>query len=90
MTASTSIPMPNASDAKDALRTTDSPQIIERLATEMRVKSGGELPHAFCVEQVRRQLAGKAYETAPANDQPARHKTSQEASVFEAWALCDY
>ncbi len=89
MIASNSVPMPNASYAMDALKPVTPPEMIERLATEMRAKSGGDLPHAFCVEQVKRQLAGKTYETAAANDQPGERKTPLQVSVFESWALCE-
>jgi hypothetical protein len=52
----------------------------------MRARSAGELPHAYYVEQVKRQLAGKSIRTSAANDDPAQDK-DQQISVFHAWAL---
>jgi len=89
MIASNSVPMPHVSGNEDAPRPLDTPEMIDRLATEMRVKSGGELPHSFCVEQVKRQLAGKPVETSAANDESAQRKPIDEASVFHAWALSE-
>ncbi|MFB9952269.1 hypothetical protein ACFFP0_25790 [Rhizobium puerariae] len=87
MTAPNSMPMPDVSPVRDMSRSLNTPELIDRLATEMRVRSGGELPHSFCVEQVKRQLAGKAAETSAANDEPARLKTPEQTSVFNAWAM---
>ncbi|MGK9053814.1 hypothetical protein QTA58_17360 [Neorhizobium sp. CSC1952] len=89
MTASNSVPIPHASQSKGAPRPLDTPGMIDRLATEMRQRSGGELPHSFCVEQVKRQLAGEPVQTAAANDEPAQKKPADEASVFHAWALSE-
>ncbi len=90
MTLSKSMPSPAPqSAAEDQSRLIDKDELIERMATEMRVGSGGELPHSFCVEQVRRQLAGKQAEASAANDttaQPTR-KAQGGGSVFHAWAL---
>lgn len=89
MTASNSVPMPDASRSKDASRSLDNSEMIDRLATEMRARSGGELPHAFCVEQVKRQLAGKSVESAAANAQPIPGTPPEQGSVFHAWALSE-
>lgn len=89
MIASNSVPMPHVSGNKDAPRPLGTPEMIDRLATEMRVKSGGELPQSFCIEQVKRQLAGEPVETSAANDEPAQGKPIDEASVFHAWALSE-
>jgi hypothetical protein len=65
-------------------------ELIDRLATEMRVASGGELPHSFCVAQVKRQLEGKSSETSAANDKARPSAKSAEAggrSVFHSWAM---
>ncbi len=82
--APNSMPMPDASENKDA-RSLDTADMIDRLATEMRARTGGELPHAFYVDQVRRQLAGKSV----ANDETAREKGQEQASVFHAWAFSE-
>ncbi|MGK6312458.1 hypothetical protein [Neorhizobium sp. DT-125] len=89
MTASNSVPMPDVSDSKGTRRFLGTPEMIDRLATEMRARSGGELPHSFCVEQVKRQLSGKPAETAAANDGPVQRKPPEQPSVFHAWALSE-
>lgn len=73
-----------APDRKDD-RLLNTPEMIEQLAQDMRRMSGGELPHAFCIEQVKRQLAGKPAETAAAN----AVRTPDKSSVFHAWAMAE-
>lgn len=86
--AQNSMPMPQASEDKDA-RSIDTIEMIDRLATEMRARTGGELPHSFYVDQVKRQLAGKSVAVSAANDEPAQGKPAEQASVFHAWALSE-
>ncbi|MBW6423031.1 hypothetical protein KX729_16355 [Rhizobium sp. XQZ8] len=88
MIASTSMPAPEAPARQDPPRLLNSPELIERLATEMRARSGGELPHSFCVEQVKRQLAGKSVETGAANA-PQMPLRPEQRSVFHAWAFSE-
>jgi hypothetical protein len=73
-------------EQQDQARSLDTSEMIDRLATEMRARSAGELPHAYYVEQVKRQLAGKSIRTSAANDDPAQDN-DQQISVFHAWAL---
>jgi hypothetical protein len=87
MTTPNSMPISDA--PQSASRLIESPEMIDRLATELRARSGGELPHAFYVEQVKRQLGGKTVETKAANDEPAQEKLEQQPSVFHAWALSE-
>ncbi|MEQ1405140.1 hypothetical protein ABK249_09375 [Neorhizobium sp. Rsf11] len=89
MTTPNSMPIPDVSIAKDMSRPLDTPEMIDRLATEMRVKSGGELPQSFCIEQVKRQLSGKPAKASAANDEPAQTKPPEQPSVFHAWALSE-
>lgn len=89
MTTPNSMPIPDVSIAKDMSRPLDTPEIIDRLAAEMRAKSGGELPHSFCVEQIKRQLSGKSAKASAANDEPAQINPSEHLSVFHAWALSE-
>jgi hypothetical protein len=89
MIASTSMPMPDVPVRQDPPRLLNSPELIERLATEMRARSGGELPHSFCVEQVKRQLAGEAAETGAANAPRIAGKQSEQVSVFHSWAISE-
>lgn len=82
--------LPGKAEKTTASRPIDTSEMIDRLANELRVKSGGELPHAFCVEQVKKQLAGKATETAAANDEQAHQKLQdQKTSVFHSWAISE-
>ncbi len=81
--------MPTSDASSNASRLIETPETIDRLATEMRARSGGELPHSFYVEQVRRQLAGKTVEATAANDEPAQDKRDDQPSVFHAWAMPD-
>ena len=75
-------------------RSVDTPEFIVRLAEDMRVRSGSDLPLSCFIEQVRMQFAGKspgeiARMTA---DRPARQKpapTYQSADCFKAWAMPD-
>jgi hypothetical protein len=91
MSESKSMPSPAAVPPKDdSNRPIDKAELIERMAREMRVASGGELPHSFCVEQVKRKLAGKTAETAAASSAAALSaKTAQAGgrSVFHSWAM---
>lgn len=93
MTASKSMPSPATPPMSDMdMKAPDQSELVDRLATEMRVKSGGELPHSFCVEQVKRQLAGKAAGQPSSGSQnipPAAQTASRNGSVFHSWALPD-
>lgn len=91
MSESKSMPSPAALPPKDdPSRAIEKAELIDRLAREMRVASGGELPHSFCVEQVKRKLAGKSAETAAANSVAALSAKKAQAgggSVFHSWAM---
>ncbi|WP_117193651.1 hypothetical protein [Rhizobium terrae] len=89
MIASNSVPKPDVPTTRDTLRSLDTPEMLDRLATEMRARTAGELPHSFYVEQVKRQLAGKQVHTSAANDEPARMRVVEQPSVFHAWALSE-
>jgi hypothetical protein len=72
----------------------DTPEFIIRLAEDMRVRSGSDLPLSCFIEQVRMQFAGKSPgEIARmAVDRPTRQKlttTYQSADCFKAWAMPD-
>lgn len=88
-----SMPSPAAMPPRDDQpRLLDKAELIARLAHEMRVASGGELPLSFCVAQVKRKLAGKHAETAAANGTAALSAKPEKAgggSVFHSWALGD-
>jgi hypothetical protein len=97
MSTPDSIAMPaSAPVTGDTARRIGSPEMIDRLATEMRARSGGELPHSYYVEAVRRKLGGLPSElpgeipsgitaqTPAANDTTVQPSAS---SVFHAWAI---
>ena len=54
-----------------------------------RLLATPDLPHAFYVAQVRRQLASQANENIPGSSEPQRRAGSAHPSVFHAWALSD-
>lgn len=86
MTTSKSMPRPVANGDVEA-KTLDQSELIDRMATEMRVKSGGELPLSFCIAQVKRQLAGIQPEASAATNPAVIPAASPAASVFHAWAI---
>ncbi len=94
MVTSRSVPVPAASGptGPDKTRLIETPEMIDRMAAELRARSDTDLPHSFYVEQVRRQLAGEARQTsAAANDDTSVAVRGGQAhpSVFHAWALSE-
>lgn len=55
----TSNSMPISASVEEALHSIDTPDLIDRLAAEMRATGDRELPHSFYVEQVKRSLPDK-------------------------------
>jgi hypothetical protein len=84
-------PLSPATVTGDTARRLGTREMIDRLATEMRARSGGELPHSYYVEAVRRKLGGlpgeMPDEIPAANDRPASQTHAHAASVFHAWAI---
>ncbi|WP_037151245.1 hypothetical protein [Rhizobium freirei] len=77
-------------------RTVDSPEFIVRLAEDMRVRSGSDLPLSCFIEQVRMQLAGNKSPSDLARmeaDRSARQAASvtryQSSDCFKSWAMPD-
>ncbi|MDE1991634.1 MAG: hypothetical protein KGI75_03990 [Rhizobiaceae bacterium] len=73
-------------------RAVDTPEFITRLAEDMRVRSGSDLPLSCFIEQVRMQLAGKSPAEAArmASERPARQAVVakyQSSDCFRAWAM---
>lgn len=94
MVTSRSVPVSTAPvpTGTDKARLIETPEMIDRMAAELRARSDTDLPHSFYVEQVRRQLAGEARTTsAAANDAGTADQRAGQAhpSVFHAWALSD-
>lgn len=80
-------PMPDGGSERG--RIMESPELIQRLARELRLRSDPHLPQEFYVEQVRRQLAGRSGSGSMSKDQilGPRKMPLQSASVFRAWAM---
>ncbi len=93
MIASNGMPVPHkpmSNGGSDRGRFMDSPELVERLARELRLRSDPDLPHDFYVQQVRRQLAGRSgLSGAAAREQVlgTGRMPLQSASVFRAWAM---
>lgn len=93
MIASDSMPVPRKplpDGGSERARLMNSPELIERLAKELRQRSDPDLPRQFYLEQVKLQLAGRiAVSGVTARDHtPGAPKTQlQSASVFRAWAM---
>ncbi|CVI54470.1 hypothetical protein CFBP4996_09590 [Agrobacterium leguminum] len=84
----TSNSMPISASPEEAQHSIDTPDLIDRLAAEMRATGDRELPHSFYVEQVKRTLAGKTAKRAD-NDEMPRTKipAAGTSSVFQCWAM---
>jgi hypothetical protein len=70
----------------------DSPEFINRLAENMRVESGSDLPLSCFVEQVRMQLAGGSIiDLARATSERLKRQASasryESSDCFKAWAM---
>ncbi len=72
-------------------RALDAPELIDRLAEQLRATSGVDLPHAYFVEQVQLGLGGRDLtDLAAANDiegASRRRPPQANGSVFRAWAM---
>ncbi len=88
MTASKSMPRPVAEGDANS-RILEKSELIDRLATEMRAKSGGELPLSFCIHQVKRQLSGELSDSSASDDRTDLTQKPPVGAVFHAWAMRD-
>jgi hypothetical protein len=91
MTPFSSVSASRVSDPAD--RAMEAPQLIDRLAEELRASSDVDLPHSYFVEQVRLGLAGRnVTDHVAANDVESgtnRGRRASAKSVFHAWAMPD-
>lgn len=91
MAQSVSSPIPPVSNTAE--RALGAPELIDRLAEELRASSDMDLPHSYFVEQVRLGLAGSANPdrmAANAVEGSARNtRRTANAAVFRAWAMPD-
>ncbi len=83
-----------ASKEQKLSRTVDSPEFITRLAEDMRIRSGSDLPLSCFIEQVRMQLAGKSQNDIARfeADRSARQTPItryQSSDCFKSWAMPD-
>ena len=93
MIASKEMPVPRkpmADGGSDRGRLSESTDLIERLAGELRLRSDPHLPDDFYIEQVRRRLAGRSGLSGAAAREHilgSRKMPLQSESVFRAWAM---
>ena len=91
MTPSSSVFVPRVSEPAD--RAMGAPQLIDRLAEELRASSDVDLPHSYFVEQVRLGLAGRDMaDRVVANDVESgapRSRKANAGAVFHAWSMPD-
>ncbi|AYG66868.1 MULTISPECIES: hypothetical protein [unclassified Rhizobium] len=83
-----------ASKEQKLSRTVDSPEFIIRLAEDMRIRSGSDLPLSCFIEQMRMQLAGKspndiARFAADRSAGQAPITKYQSSDCFKSWAMPD-
>ena len=85
----TSNSMPKSAVGTNQTCAVPTPDVIDRLAAEMRATGDRELPHSFYVEQAKRKLANEA----AANDDRVKISRTVPAaatsSVFHCWAHSD-
>ena len=70
-------------------RAVGSEELIRRMAEDLRLKSGSDLPLSCFVEQVKMQLAGRA-RSANANTPSlasSRSQADRASDLFKAWAM---
>ncbi len=77
----TSNSMPLSAVGNNSSRAIPTPELIDRLAAEMRATGDRELPHSFYVEQVKRKLAND--DRVELTNVPA----AATSSVFHCWAM---
>ena len=66
-------------------------ELIKRMAEDLRIKSGSDLPLSCFIEQVKMQLAGRAPAansgTVPSIAANARTTRYHSSDLFRAWAM---
>jgi len=76
--------IPTSQDAAIADLNPQSADFLDRFAETMRAEGGMDLPHAYFVEEARRQLAGgTVYHLADHHTKPEQFQSS---ACFDAWA----
>ncbi|MBO3761036.1 hypothetical protein [Ciceribacter sp. L1K22] len=81
-----SSPVPVVDPASE--RALDAPELIERMAAELRTASGSELPLEYFIDQVKRGLAGQeTNDSRPQTTETRRAAAGTSPSVFHSWAM---
>lgn len=88
MVTSSSVAVQPAAQQTDNSRLLATPELINKLAADLRARSDTDLPHEFYVAQIRRQLAAQANENI-ATPEADRRTGSAHPSVFHAWAISE-
>lgn len=72
----------------DTSRAIDTPELLTRLAEDLKARSGSDLPLSCFIEQVKMQLSRTSEND---NHDPAHDATAQAAQhssdCFKAWAM---
>lgn len=76
--------MPSSAEGNLSARPLNTPEFIDRLASELRSQGDIDLPHSYYVEQVKLRLAGQAPAEPSSERTPAPYESSD---CFRAWAL---
>ncbi|MBB4104724.1 hypothetical protein [Allorhizobium borbori] len=80
----TQISMPSSAQGTPSATPLNTPEFIDRLATELRSQGDVDLPHSYYVEQVKLRLAGQTPAEPASERTPAPYESSD---CFRAWAL---
>ncbi|MDL2397329.1 hypothetical protein [Rhizobium mayense] len=83
-----------AANEKKLSRAVDTPEFVVRLAEDMRIRSGSDLPLSCFIQQVRMQLAGKSPGDVArmVSDRPSKQAPIpkyQSSDCFKSWAMPD-
>ncbi|MCX8996595.1 hypothetical protein NOF55_05705 [Rhizobiaceae bacterium BDR2-2] len=81
--------MPASPENSPTSHPLNTPESIERLATEWRRHGDIDLPHSYYVEQVKLSLAGKKKKAASEEASKRRQAPYESSDCFRAWALGD-
>lgn len=79
-----------AADVQQSSRSIDAPEFLNRLAEDLRARSGSDLPLSCYVEQVKLQLAGgKSPEELQGEVRESANSNTpyQSSDFYRSWAL---
>lgn len=80
----------SSADAEQSSRIIEAPEFLNRLAEDMRAKSGSDLPLSCYIEQVKLQLAGgKSPEELQglARESANSNTPYQSSDCYRFWAM---